>query len=60
MFLAWLNGHQKHFTLLGGMQSARSLTHYSEAFRLADEAGLLNNADVAAERMWLLAKLHGI
>ena len=60
VFLAWLNGHQKHFTLLGGMQSARSLTHYSEAFRLADEAGLLNNADVAAERMWSLAKLHGI
>ncbi|HAU5563768.1 TPA: dihydrodipicolinate synthase family protein [Serratia fonticola] len=60
VFLAWLNGHQKHFTLLGGMQSARSLTHYSEAFRLADEAGLLNNADVAAERMWLLAKMHGI
>lgn len=60
VFLAWLNGHQKHFTLLGGMQSARSLTHYCEAFRLADEAGLLENVDVASDRMWLLAKLHGI
>lgn len=60
VFLAWLNGHQRHFTLLGGMQSARSLTHYCELFRLADEAGLLDNPDIASERMWLLAKLHGI
>ena len=60
VFLAWLNGHQGHFTLLGGMQSARSLTHYCELFRLADEAGLLDNPDIASERMWLLAKLHGI
>ena len=60
VFLAWLNGHHRHFTLLGGMQSARSLTHYCELFRLADEAGLLDNPDIASERMWLLAKLHGI
>lgn len=60
VFLAWLNGHQRHFTMLGGMQSARSLTHYCELFRLADEAGLLENVDVASERIWLLAKLHGI
>ncbi|MCS2149984.1 dihydrodipicolinate synthase family protein [Scandinavium manionii] len=60
VFLAWLNGHQHHFTLLGGMESARSLTHYSELFRLADEAGLLNDIDVATERMSLLAKLQGI
>lgn len=60
VFLAWLNGHQRHFTLLGGMQSARSLSHYCMLFRLADEAGLLDNVDVASERMWLLAKLHGI
>ncbi|MGB9098025.1 dihydrodipicolinate synthase family protein [Erwinia sp.] len=60
VFLAWLNGHQKHFTMLGAMQGARSLTHYSELFRMADEAGLLENVDVASERIWLLAKLHGI
>lgn len=60
VFLAWLNGHQSHFTLPGGMQSARSITHYSELFRLADEAGLLENVDVASERMWLLGRLHGI
>ncbi|PLR33330.1 dihydrodipicolinate synthase family protein [Chimaeribacter californicus] len=60
VFLAWLNGHQNHFTMLGGMQSARSLAHYSELFRLADEAGLLMNPDLAAERMGLLGRLHGI
>lgn len=60
VFLAWLNGHQRHFTLLGAMQGARSLTHYCELFRMADEAGLLENVDVASERIWLLAKLHGI
>ena len=60
VFLAWLNGHQRHFTLLGGMQSARSIAHYSEIFRLADEAGLLENVDVASERMWQLGRLYGI
>jgi hypothetical protein len=60
VFLAWLNGHQNHFTMLGGMQSARSLAHYSELFRLADDAGLLANPDLAAERMGQLGRLHGI
>ncbi|WP_072929318.1 dihydrodipicolinate synthase family protein [Nissabacter archeti] len=60
VFLAWLNGHQNHFTMLAGMQSARSLAHYSALFRLADEAGLLVNPDLAAERMGLLGRLHGM
>ena len=41
VFLAWLNGHQDHFTMVGGMQSARSIGHYADVFRLADQAGLL-------------------
>ena len=36
VFLAWLNGHQDHFAMVGGMQSARSIVHYAEVFRLAD------------------------
>ena len=60
VFLAWLNGHQQHFTMLGGMQSARSLAHYCELFRLADGAGLLDNVDLATERMTLLGRLHGL
>jgi hypothetical protein len=41
VFLAWLNGHQSHFTMVGGQQSARGLVHFAELFRLADRAGLL-------------------
>ena len=48
VFLAWLNGHQSHFTMVGGLQSARSLLHLAELVRLADAAGLLRDPDLAA------------
>lgn len=51
VFLAWLNGHQNHFTMLGGLQSSRSPAHYSELFVLADKAGLLLDPDLARYRM---------
>ena len=51
VFLAWLNGHQSHFTMVGGQQSARSLLHLAELFRLADAAGLLEQPELAATRM---------
>ena len=38
VFLAWLNGHQTHFVMVGGQQSARNLVHLVELFRLADAA----------------------
>ena len=60
VFLAWLNGHQQHFTMVGGQQSARSIVHLAEIFRLADAAGLLRDADLAAARMRTLLALHGI
>jgi hypothetical protein len=41
VFLAWLNGHQEHFVMVNGAQSARPLFYFSEAFKLADQAGLL-------------------
>ncbi|MCC2635569.1 MAG: hypothetical protein K0S48_3455, partial [Ramlibacter sp.] len=41
VFMAWLNGHQKHFAMVGGQQSTRSLPHFAELFRLADAANLL-------------------
>ena len=50
-FMAWLNGHQSHFTMVGGQQSARSLVHLAELFRLADAAGLLRDPDLAGARM---------
>ena len=60
VFMAWLNGHQQHFTMVGGQQSTRSLQHFAELFRLADVAGLLEDPDRAAARMRTLLSLHGI
>jgi len=60
VFLAWLNGHQSHFTMVGGQQSARNLVHLAELFRLADAAGLLRDPDLAIARMRILLALHGI
>ncbi|WP_275784466.1 dihydrodipicolinate synthase family protein [Pararhizobium gei] len=51
VFLAWLNGHQKHFTMPAGMQSARGMVHYADIFRLADQANVLDRPDLAVERM---------
>jgi hypothetical protein len=49
--MAWLNGHQDHFTMVGGMQSARGVLHYADIFRLADQAGLLADPALALTRM---------
>src|SRR5882762_1495845 len=51
VFLAYLNGLQDHFVMLGGQQSARSLVHLAELFRLADKARVLRDPDLAAQRM---------
>jgi hypothetical protein len=60
VFMAWLNGHQRHFTMVGGQQSARSLVHCAELFRLADAANLLEQPDLAVRRMKTLLALHGL
>ena len=60
VFLAWLNGHQKHFIMVGGQQSARSLPHLVELFELADAAGVLLQPELAAERMRALLAVHGV
>jgi hypothetical protein len=60
VFLAFLNGHQSHFRMLGGLESARSVTHLAETFVLADRAGLLADPDLAARRMADLLRLAGV
>ena len=60
VFMAWLNGHQDHFAMVGGQQSARSLPHLAELFRLADAAGLIEQPDLAVTRMGTLLALHGL
>ncbi len=60
VFMAWLNGHQSHFTMVGGQQSTRSLPHLCELFRLADAASLLEQPELARHRMRTLLALHGV
>ena len=60
VFMAYLNGHQDHFTMVGGQESARSTLHLAELFRLADQAGLLTNPELATRRMKAGLALRGI
>jgi hypothetical protein len=60
VFMAFLNGHQDHFVMIGGQQSARSIVHLAEIFRLADRAGLLRDPEAAAARMNRVLAVHGI
>jgi hypothetical protein len=60
VFMAYLNGLQNHFTMVGGQESARSTLHLAELFRLADAAGLLSDPDRAASRMKHVMAVHGV
>ncbi len=60
VFMAYLNGLQDHFVMVGGQQSARSLLHLAELFRLADAAGLLADPDEACARMRRVLAVHGM
>jgi hypothetical protein len=60
VFMAYLNGHQDHFTMVGGQESTRSTLHLAELFRLADKAGLLANPELATRRMQAVLSTHGI
>jgi hypothetical protein len=60
VFLAYLNGHQTHFRMAGGLEAARSVVHLSELFVLADRAGLLSDPELAAERMRRVLAVAGV
>jgi hypothetical protein len=60
VFLAYLNAHQSHFAMVGGQQSARSVVHLAEIFRLADRAGLLRDPEQALARLRPVLALAGI
>ncbi len=60
VFLAYLNGHQSHFTMIAGQESARSTLHLAEIFRLADQAGLLSDPEDAARRMARVLAVRGV
>ncbi|OCC06758.1 dihydrodipicolinate synthase family protein [Labrys sp. WJW] len=59
VFLAWLNGFQEHFVMLGGAQAMRPLPYFVELFKHADACGLLRDPELAADRMRKLLALYG-
>ncbi|MBX9992025.1 dihydrodipicolinate synthase family protein [Phreatobacter oligotrophus] len=60
VFVAYLNGHQDHFTMVGGQESTRSTQHLAELFRLADAAGILRDPERAAARMAAVMATRGV
>jgi hypothetical protein len=60
VFMAYLNGLQDHFTMVGGQESARSTLHLAELFRLADAAGCLTDPELATNRMRLVMAVRGV
>ncbi|MEU6093428.1 dihydrodipicolinate synthase family protein [Streptomyces sp. NPDC047079] len=60
VLLAWLAGHQEHFAMVGGLQSARSLPHLAKAYELADGLGLFPDPELAESRMRTLLNLYGV
>ncbi|MFI5014912.1 MAG: dihydrodipicolinate synthase family protein [Hyphomicrobiales bacterium] len=60
VFMAYLNGHQDHFAMVGGQESARSTLHLAELFRLADRSGLLREPERAAARMRAFLVTRGV
>ncbi|NUQ96803.1 MAG: dihydrodipicolinate synthase family protein [Streptomyces sp.] len=60
VLLAWLAGHQSHFTMVGGLQSARTLPHLARAYELADRTGLFPDPPLAESRMRRLLAVYGV
>ncbi|WP_218510976.1 dihydrodipicolinate synthase family protein [Variovorax sp. dw_308] len=60
VFLAYLNGHQSHFVMLAGHQAMRPLPYFVDIFRMADQAGLLRDPDLAASRMRQFLAFYGV
>ena len=60
VFLAYLNGHQRHFRMIGGEEGMRSVLHLAELFTLADRAHLFADPELAGERMRRLLLLAGV
>lgn len=59
-FISWLSGLQQGFSMVGGLQSARSPVHLARVFELANQARLLPDPELAAHRMQLVLDLAGL
>ncbi len=59
-FTTWLSGLQQGFTMIGGLQSARSPIHLARIFELANAARLLPDPELAAHRLGLVLDAAGL
>ena len=59
-FLAYLNGHQSHFRMVGGLESGRSLLHLCDLLVFADQAGVIRDPHLAIQRMRRFLAFNGI
>lgn len=50
VFLAYLSGHQGHFRMVGGQEAGRDRVHLGELYRMALDAGILPDPELAAAR----------
>jgi hypothetical protein len=50
-FLAWLNGLQPEFAMVGGLERRRTTAHLVQVFELAAAAGALTEPELAVARM---------
>jgi hypothetical protein len=60
VFLAYLNGFQDHFFMLGGHHGMRPPAYLAEVLRLADQSGLLRDPDDAVRRAQRVMSSYGI
>ncbi len=60
VFLAYLMGHQDHFTMVAGQESARSTLHLAEAIRLANAAQLFTDPEEVARRAKPVFQARGV
>ncbi|PRY21845.1 uncharacterized protein DUF993 [Aliiruegeria haliotis] len=60
VFMAYLCGHQDHFTMIGGQESARSTLHLAEIIRMANACGLFADTDMVASRTRAVFAARGV
>lgn len=59
-FVSWISGLQEGFTMIGGLQAARSPLHLARVFELANEARLLPDPELAHHRLSLVLSAAGL
>jgi hypothetical protein len=59
-WLAYLNGRQDHFRMIGGFETGRSLLHLADLVRAADSIGLFTDPDFTAARAGAYFAVHRV